>query len=282
MLRPTAGSWWCKACGVMLGGVLLAVLGDSHLFGAAQEQALPKNGQQPSELQELEQVLKQPVLVPVLEQPVSTVSRQESTVGHSPAAVFVVTNEMIRRSGATTIAEVLRRVPGLNVARIDNANWAISARGFQDRFANKLLVQIDGRTVYNPIFSGVFWQVEDLLLQDVDRIEVIRGPGATVWGANAVDGIINTITKSAKETQGGLIFGGGGNVERDFSGFRYGAKCGDDLYYRVWGKWREVDHGFNAAGDSHEDWHSGRGGFRIDWQPTDCDTFTFQGDIFGH
>jgi iron complex outermembrane receptor protein len=228
----------------------------------------------------IERLAQQPVLVPALDQPLTSVARQESTVGDSPAAVFVITNEMIRRSGATSVAAALRMVPGLDVAQIDNANWAISSRGFNDRFANKMLVQVDGRTVYNPVFSGVYWQTQDLALQDIDRIEVIRGPGATVWGANAVNGIVNIITKSSKDTQGGLLFGGGGTEERSFSGFRYGAQCGDDLYYRVWGKWREVDHGFSADGESVEDWRTGRGGVRVDWQATDCDSFTFQGDMF--
>jgi iron complex outermembrane receptor protein len=254
-------------------------------FAALQEPTEAKNGQQPGdELKELERVMQQPALVPALEQPVTTVSRQESTVGKSPAAVFVITNDMIRRSGATTIAEALRMVPGLNVARVDNANWAISSRGFNQRFADKLLVQIDGRTVYNPIFSGVYWQLQDTVLQDVERIEVIRGPGATVWGSNAVNGIINVITKSATETGGGLLFGGGGTEERAFSGLRYGAQCGD-VSYRVWGKWREVDNGFDSPLNlpgvgSHEDWRAARGGFRIDWNASECDLVTVQGDYF--
>lgn len=235
------------------------------------------------ELQQLDQLLSRPaVQAPALQQEVSTVSRQTSTVGKSPAAVFVITNEMITRSGATTVAEALRMAPGLDVAKIDSGNWAVSSRGFNDRFANKMLVQVDGRTVYNPIFSGVYWQTVDLLLQDVERIEVIRGPGATVWGSNAVNGIINVITKTSKETQGGLLFSGGGNQERGLGGFRYGGQTEDDVTYRVWGKWREVDHGFNPDGEARQDWRSGHGGFRLDWAASESDTLTFQGELFGN
>ncbi len=231
-------------------------------------------------LTELQQLLGTPVEVPAFQQEVTSVSRQESTVGKSPTAIFVITNDMIRRSGATTVAETLRMVPGMNVASIDEANWAISARGFNDRFARNLLVQIDGRTVYTPLFSGIYWQLQDMLLQDIERIEVIRGPGATVWGANAVNGIINVITKSAQETQGGLAVAGGGNVERGMAGARYGGQVGENAHYRVWGKWRDHGHGVNASDTSVEDWRAGRGGFRIDWTPTCCDTVTLQGDTF--
>jgi iron complex outermembrane receptor protein len=261
--------------------------GDATAFPATYRQpASQGNGQEPADaLRELEQALQRPAVVsgpPALAQEVTTVSRQESTVGKSPAAVFVITNDMLRRSGATTIAEALRMVPGMDVARIDNANWAIGSRGFPDRFARHLLVQIDGRTVYNPLFSGVFWQAQDLLLQDVERIEVVRGPGATVWGANAVNGVINIITKSAQDTQGALVTAGGGSEERGFGGVRYGGQVGRDAQYRVWGKWREVDHGFSPLGESHEDWRAGRGGFRMDWKASCCDTVTFQGDLFGN
>ncbi len=151
------------------------------------------------------------VAAPALQIEVSTVDRQSGTVGQSAAAVFVITNEMIRRSGARCIPEVLRMAPGVEVARIDANKWAISIRGFNSRFANKLLVQIDGRTIYSPLFGGVFWDVQDVVLEDVERIEVIRGPGATVWGANAVNGIINVITKSSRDTQGVLVQGGAGS-----------------------------------------------------------------------
>ena len=137
--------------------------------------------------------------------PVTSVTKEQSTVGHSAAAIFVITNEMIRRSGATCIPEALRMAPGLEVARINSSTWAISSRGFNGLYANKLLVLIDGRTVYTPVSSGVYWDVQDVVLEDVERIEVIRGPGGTLWGANAVNGVINVITKNAKDTQGAYV-----------------------------------------------------------------------------
>lgn len=149
---------------------------------------------------DVEQLSHVQVVAPALQEVVSTVSRQNSTVGKSPAAVFVISNEMIRRSGARSIPEVLRMAPGVQVHRVDSNKWAISIRGFLGRFSNKLLVQIDGRSVYTPLFAAVYWDVQDVLLEDVERIEVIRGPGATVWGANAVNGVINVITKKAKDT----------------------------------------------------------------------------------
>ena len=227
----------------------------------------------------LESLSTRDVVVPAMDMEVSTVSRTESTVGRSPAAVFVVTNEMIRRSGARSVPDVLRLVPGVNVARVSASRWAISIRGFNDVFANKLLVQIDGRTVYNPIFSGVYWDQQDLLLEDIQRIEVIRGPGATVWGANAVNGVINIITKRARDTQGTMLQGGGGTEERDFGAFRYGGKFGDSVYYRLYGKWDERDGGW-ATPDAADDWRAGRGGFRIDWEPSESTTLTLQGDFY--
>ena len=141
---------------------------------------------------------------------VTSVSKKEEKLFQSAAAVYVITQEEIRRSGLTSIPELLRLVPGLDVARIDGTKWAVSARGFNGRFANKLLVLIDGRSVYSPETSGVYWEAQDVLLENVERIEVIRGPGGTLWGANAVNGVINIITKRAEDTQGGLVTAGGG------------------------------------------------------------------------
>jgi iron complex outermembrane receptor protein len=236
------------------------------------------------ELPPLEEFAEQPFLVespPAFEQEVTTVTRQPSTVGRSAAAVFVITNEMIRRSGVTSVPEALRLAPGLQVARIDANKWAISARGFNNRFANKLLVMIDGRIVYTQLFSGVYWEVQDLVLQDIERIEVIRGPGATVWGANAVNGVISIITKSAGDTQGALIASGGGDHDRSINVVRYGGTVGENFQYRIFGKHFERDKSFNPVG-THDDWRMGRWGFRADWNPTgcDCDTVTFQGQYF--
>ncbi|MBN2578599.1 MAG: TonB-dependent receptor [Pirellulales bacterium] len=217
---------------------------------------------------------------PSLDVPVSTVARQESTVGKSAAAVYVITNEMIRRSGAKTIPDVLRLAPGVDVARIDSNKWAISIRGFNVRFANQLLVQIDGRSVYTVTFGGVFWDVQDLLLEDVERIEVIRGPGSAMWGSNAVNGIINIITKRAKDTQGTYFENGTGTQELGYSGLRCGGGNGDDLHYRFYGKWFERGAGFNPDGPAYDDWRQARGGFRADWNATREDTITFQGDYY--
>ena len=214
------------------------------------------------------------------QQVVTSVSRQESTVAHSPAAVFVITQEMIRRSGATSLPQLFRMVPGMDVARVDSSRWAISARGFNSRFSDKLLVQIDGRAIYQPIFSGVFWEAQDLVLQDIERIEVIRGPGATVWGQNAVNGVINVITKRSQDTLGGLLTGGGGTQAQATGAFRYGDKIGEDLYYRVWGKGFQGGTFVNQAGRGFDDWRQGRGGFRSDWQATSQDAATFQGEYF--
>ncbi len=218
---------------------------------------------------------------------VTTVSRGESTVGQSAAAVFVITPEMIRRTGATTFPEILRMVPGMDVARIDSNKWAVSARGFNDRFASKLLVQVDGRAVYNPIFSGVLWDSQDYVLADIERIEVVRGPGASVWGANAVNGIINIITKSSKDTQGGLLSGGAGNFERGFANLRYGGKLAENLTYRAYGKWFERENSHLAFDSSRSPWHASgddwrgwRSGLRLDWKPTTADTATLQADWY--
>src|SRR3989441_2417385 len=159
---------------------------------------------------------------------VTSVSKRTQKVADAAAAIFVITQEDIRRLGATSIPEALRLVPGLEVARIDQNKWAIGSRGFNGRFDNKLLVLIDGRSVYTPLFSGVYWNVEDVMLEDVDRIEVIRGPGATLWGANAVDGVINVITKKAKSTQSAVVTAVAGTEER--SARR--APC----WGRMWGK----------------------------------------------
>ena len=212
---------------------------------------------------------------------VTSAGKKSQKISDVPAAVFVITADDIRRSGATSIPDALRMAPGLQVARIDSNKWAVSARGFNGRFANRLLVLMDGRSVYTPTFSGVYWEVQDTLLEDVERIEVIRGPGATLWGANAVNGVINIITKQARDTQGGYASGGGGSVERGFGALRYGAALDDDTYGRAYAKFNRRA-GFENIDkqDNGDGWDMGRAGFRIDRQAGDGNAIKLQGDAY--
>jgi iron complex outermembrane receptor protein len=212
---------------------------------------------------------------------VMSAAKKEQKLSDVSAAMYVITPEEIRRSGATNIPEALRLVPGVSVARIDSNKWAISARGFNGFFANKLLVLIDGRSVYTPLFSGVYWDVQDTLLEDIDRIEVIRGPAGALWGANAVNGVINIVTKNADETQGGLLTAGGGNEERGFGEFRYGSKFGDNVALRVYGKYFNRDNFKDTLGSKANDgWSMSRGGFRADAELSARDSLMLQGDYY--
>ena len=212
---------------------------------------------------------------------ITSVSKKPERLADAAAAIFVITQEDIRRSGATSIPEALRMVPGINVARIDSNKWAVTSRGFNGRFANKLLVLIDGRSVYTPSFSGVHWEVQDTLMEDVDRIEVIRGPGATLWGANAVNGVINIITKHAADTQGGLIAIGAGTEERGFGDVRYGTDMGETTFRRFYAKGFKQDESVHTRGDdAGDDWDMLHGGFRLDSLLYDRDSVTVQGDIY--
>jgi iron complex outermembrane recepter protein len=213
--------------------------------------------------------------------PVTSFSKREEKLSEVPGALDVITQDDIRRSGAPNIPEALRMAPGLQVARVASHSWAISARGFNDIFANKLLVLQDGRSIYTPLFSGVFWDVQDTMMEDIDRIEVIRGPGATLWGANAVNGVINIITKSARDTQGLLLSGGGGTEETGFGGVRYGGKVNDQAHFRVYAKYFNRDDSVLPDGeDANDHWHMGRNGFRFDWDASDRNLFTMQGDLY--
>ncbi|MHC1726127.1 MAG: TonB-dependent receptor plug domain-containing protein [Syntrophobacteraceae bacterium] len=210
---------------------------------------------------------------------ITSAAKRPQRLSEAAAAVFVIHREDIRRSGATSIPELLRMVPGIEVARIDANKWAVSSRGFNGRFANKLLVLFDGRTVYSPLFSGVFWDQQNYMMEDIERIEVIRGPGASLWGANAVNGVINIITKKAKDTQGGLASGAGGSRE-SFGGVRYGGKYDDSTYYRAYSKY--YNHaGFSAARGLRRDdsWNYSISGFRIDRELSSRDSLTVQGDF---
>lgn len=212
---------------------------------------------------------------------VTSVSKKVQSIVQAPAAVFVITQSDIRRSGVTSIPEALRMAPGLEVAKLDANKWAISARGFNNRFANKLLVLIDGRTVYSPLFSGVYWEQQFTPLEDIDRIEVIRGPGATLWGANAVNGVINIITKRTALTQGGVLTLGGGNEERRFGTFRHGGDLGKRGHYRVYLAGFDRDGGVDANHrDTIDEWGLVQGGFRADTTLASGDSLTVQGDVY--
>lgn len=207
--------------------------------------------------------------------------KRNQPLAEAAAAATVISEEDIRRSGMTSIPELLRLAPGLNVARINANQWAISSRGFNELYAGKMLVLMDGRSVYTPLFSGVYWETLDYMMPDLDRIEVIRGPGATLWGANAVNGVINITTKSAKDTQGWLVTGDVSNVTRS-GGVRYGLQIDDLTYARFYTKYRDT-HNFDYAeggGEAHDGWEALRGGFRIDRYATDQDTLTLQGDAY--
>ncbi len=212
---------------------------------------------------------------------VTSASKRAQRLSEVPAAVTVLTSEDIRRSGMTHIADLLRMVPGLHVANIDSNTWAVTARGFNSQFANKLLVMIDGRSVYTPLFSGVYWDVQDVVLEDIDRIEVIRGPGGTVWGANAVNGVINIITKDASQTQGLLVTGGGGSIDQGNATARYGGAIGENIHYRWSVKYLNRGDFDNRDGlEAHDAWDAIRGSFRYDIKASERDHFTFQGDYY--
>ena len=211
---------------------------------------------------------------------ITSVGKRPQKLADAAAAVYVISQQDLRRSGVSSIPEAQRMVPGLPVARINANQWAISARGFNGRFANKLLVLIDGRSVYNPLYSGVYWDVQDLLLEDVERIEVIRGPGAALWGANAVNGVINIISRPSSKTQGTLVSARAGTDDREFA-VRQGGTFGTTGTFRLYGKGKMVDEGENAQGVATEDaWKQGRFGFRADWRGAADDAFTLQGDLY--
>src|SRR6202167_4508338 len=212
---------------------------------------------------------------------VTSVSKTEQTLSRTASAIFVVTADDIRRSGATNIPDLLRMVPGMDVAQINANTWAISARGLNGEFSNELLVLVDGRTVYTPTFGGVYWDVLDMPLEDIERIEVIRGPGGTIWGANAVNGVINIITRKATQTKGGMVVGGGGNLDQGFGTVQYGGGLGKNTDYRVFTKYFNQDHLPGRDGQVASDgWNLLRGGFRADSKLSEKDTLTVLGDIY--
>jgi len=210
---------------------------------------------------------------------VTTPSKTPTRAFQSAAAITVITGEDIKRSGALSIPEALRLAPGVEVARIDGNKWSIGIRGFGSRLSRSVLVMIDGRTVYTPLFAGTYWEVQDTLMEDIDRIEVIRGPGGTIWGPNAVNGVINVITKDARDTKGTLASVGGGNEEQGFANFRYGG--GDKQFgYRIYGKAFTRSPEIHSDGRNFDDWRAAQTGMRMDWTNRHQDTFTVQGDLY--
>jgi len=231
---------------------------------------------------ELEQWMQQDVREDSrMDTTITSVGRRNQRLSETAAAAYVITQDDIRRSGATNIPDVLRMVPGLDVVRVDSNKWAVGSRGFNGRLANKLLVLMDGREVYSPTFGGVYWEVQDTSLHDIERIEVIRGPGASLWGANAVNGVINIITQSAHKTTGGRLTAGGGTYEKKFGSFRYGAYLDKNTTGRVWAQGFNRGSFDNVASASNNDaWDMARTGFRLDRDARQGSSFTLLGNAY--
>ena len=263
--RPAVGRWrtaWA--------GALVAAIGFAPMAAGQSAAVLP-----------LPLALKKLSVDQLMEIEVTSVSKSPEKLSEVASAIQVVTADDIRQSGATSIPEALRLATNLEVAQIDSRQWAITSRGFNNLFANKMLVMIDGRSVYTPLFAGVYWDVQDTLMEDLDRIEVISGPGATQWGANAVNGVINIISKSAKDTQGGLLVAGAGTELQNFTGLRYGGELAPGLYYRIYGKFFSRDSTIRPNGLIGDDaWRVGQGGIRLDWDAAAGNALTLQSDLY--
>jgi iron complex outermembrane receptor protein len=224
--------------------------------------------------------LKKLSIEDLLNMEVTSVSRRAEPLSSAPAAVQVITHEDISRSGVSSIPEALRLAGNIQIAQKSAHSWAISTRGFNTDLANKLLVLIDGRTVYTPLFSGVQWDRQDYLLEDIERIEVISGPGGTLWGANAVNGVINIITRDARQTQGLYAEAGGGTELQGFVGARYGGMVGENIAYRVYGKYFDRDDAaLPEGGDASDGWNFGQAGFKME-MGSSSNTVTLQGDYY--
>ncbi|HVU32099.1 MAG TPA: TonB-dependent receptor plug domain-containing protein, partial [Opitutaceae bacterium] len=225
--------------------------------------------------------LKQLSLEQLLNVNVTSVSRYPEKLLDVASAIQVISGEDIARSGASSLPEALRLAPNLDVAQKNPHDWGISARGFNAALGNKLLVMMDGRTLYTPLFSGVFWDVQDYLLEDIDRIEVVSGPGATLWGANAVNGVINITTKNARDTQGWYAEAGLGSALEDFAAVRYGTTLAPNVYLRIYGKTSERGAAEFANGSKASDsWRMRRGGFRLDADLPESSAATVEGDVY--
>jgi iron complex outermembrane receptor protein len=225
--------------------------------------------------------LKHSSLEDLMETEVTSVSRYPQTLLDTPSAIQVISTDDLRRSGAATIPQALELADNLDVAQKNPHDWAISARGFNSNLGDKMLVLVDGRSVYSPLFSGVFWNAQDYLLEDVSRIEAISGPGGTLWGANAVNGVINITTKGAQDTQGAYAEAGAGSGLHDLVGARYGGALAPNVYYRVYGKYMSFEDATLPSGKNANDgWGQTQGGFRIDALPSPKETLTLQGDVY--
>ena len=226
-------------------------------------------------------MLKQLSIDELLDVEVTSVSRRPEKLLQAPAAIQLITNDDIRRSGATNLASALRLANNLDVAQENGHEWVISARGFSSDVGNKLLVMIDGRSVYTPLFSGVFWDRQDYLLEDIERIEIVSGPGGAVWGANAVNGVINITTRNAHDTQGLYVSGGAGGNPQSQAEIRYGDQLSSGTAFRAYGKYFDRDHeSLEVGGAAHDAWRKAQGGFRIDGGAPDADAWTVQGDLY--
>jgi iron complex outermembrane recepter protein len=264
---------------VTVGGGALTTYGRACFFLALGLSAQAAPGVDPPLLQSAA-ALKQLSLEELSQIEVTSPSKSPTEASRTPMAIYVITDEDIRRSGATSIPEVLRLAPGVEVARIEGSKWSIGIRGFGSRLSRSVLVLIDGRTVYTTFFAGTYWEVQDTLLDDIERIEVIRGPGGTIWGPNAVNGVINIITKKTKDTHGTRVSVGGGNEEQGFFSFRQGGGNGRNLNYRVYGKGFTRSPLHHPDGRNFDDWRAAQTGFRVDWNRTEKEEITVQGDIY--
>ncbi len=235
----------------------------------------------PAQQQQKQVDLTQASIEDLLNVEISTVSKTDQKLSQTPSAVFVISQKDIANSGATSIPDLLRMVPGMDVAQIGANTWAISARGLNGRFSNELQVMVDGRSVYTPTFGGVFWDILDMPLEDIDRIEVIRGSASSVWGANAVNGVVNIITKTSAETRGGLVVAGAGNVDQASGTVQYGGNIGGATTYRGYAKYFNDAHLNDLQGVGGADgWHMFRVGARVDATISSKDTISIRGDFY--
>lgn len=242
--------------------------------------AVPASAQTRDELAAVKS-LKRMSLDELMDIEVTSVSKRAEKLTEVASAIQVITGEDIHRSAATSLPEALRLAPNLQVAQLNSYSWVVGARGFNGNFANKLLVMIDGRSVYTPLFAGVLWDVQNTMLEDVERIEVVSGPGGSLWGANAVNGVINVISKSARDTQGGYVTAAAGSALEAGGAVRYGGRIGENIYFRVYGQYSSRDNTTLANGqDAMDAWHIGQGGFRLDYAPPTANLVTIQGDLY--